>query len=54
MKSRRVYVDFYNLKSMGYIIKKSNNDSYWVLIESLNLTMEIERKYIKGLDLFFR
>jgi hypothetical protein len=54
MKSRRVYVDFNNLKSMGYIIKKSNNESYWVFIESLNLTIEIERKHIHGLDLVFR
>ena len=54
MKSRRVYVDFNNLKSMGYIIKKSDGDSYWVFIESFGATIEIERKYIHGLDLVFR
>jgi hypothetical protein len=53
MKSRRVYVDLDNLKSMGYIIKKSDN-GYWVFIESLSLTIEIEKKYIHGLDLVFR
>jgi uncharacterized protein YdeI (BOF family) len=54
MKDRKVYIKYDNVNSVGYIVKKIDPNTYWVFIESIGITMEIDKKHIQGLDLVFR
>lgn len=51
---RKVYISYNNINSVGYIIKKLNSDCYWVFIDSINSTLEVNKKHILDLDYFFR
>lgn len=51
---RRVYIEFNNISSYGYIIKKVDFGLYLIFIESIGKSVEIEDKYIKGLEIAFR
>ena len=51
---RRVFVHFDNQYYFGYIIKSIDFNFYLVYVENLGKTIEIESKYIRNLDLYFR
>lgn len=43
----KVFVNFNNVDSIGYIIDKIEESLYLVYVESINKKLQIESKYIK-------
>jgi len=53
MKYRKVYVEYNNITSSAYIIKKIDASNYMVFVDSISKIVAIEKKFIKDLNNFF-
>lgn len=53
MKYRKVYVEYNNVISSAYVIKKVDANNYVVFVDSISKIIILEKKFIKDLDRFF-
>jgi hypothetical protein len=53
MKYNTVYVKYDNISSYASIIKKLDSKTYLVFVDSISKIIQIDRKYIKFLDLYY-
>jgi hypothetical protein len=53
MRYRKVYVEYNNITSSAYIIRKIDVDNYYVFVDSISKIVILEKKFIKDLDKFF-
>lgn len=54
MKYNTVYVKYGNVSSYGTIIKKCDSTFYLIFIDSISRIIQVEKKYISFLDLYFK
>lgn len=53
MNYNTVYVKYDNISSYATIIKKIDSNNYLVYVDSLGKIIQIEKKYIKDLNLYY-
>lgn len=53
MNYNTVYVEYDNISSYATIIKKIDSNNYLVYVDSLAKIIQIEKKYIKDLNLYY-
>ena len=53
MKYNTIYVEYDNISSYGTIIRKIDSTNYLIYVDSISKIVQVEKKYIKDLNLYY-